>query len=181
VPIELPQNYGLYLTIDASGQLNTGAPPVYHTINATLYADPNNDAGTASSTVENGTAFSGKTANDIVLARGTIVSGTMTMDPNTGARMASYVESLTPTLDGTLLLRGSIGQGDLLTEHFTTQPNEFQVVNPGDGTSVNLVNGGAATVTLSGPNGDADAFLLPNLSSDFFQHSVLKFIHHKGE
>jgi hypothetical protein len=37
-------------------------------------------------------------------------------------RMATYVEQLTPTLDGTILLNGSIQQGDQLTESFVTQP-----------------------------------------------------------
>jgi hypothetical protein len=177
-PGELPSNYGLYLTISASGQLNTGAPPDYHTINVTLWADPNNDAGTGSSTVEHGVAFSGNTANDIALATGTIVSGTMTMDPVSQVRSATYVETLTPTFDGTLLLRGSIHQGDLLTEQFTTQPDEFQALPQQDGTTVDLVNGGTAMVTLSDPNGSADTFLLPQLPSDFFQHSVLRFLHH---
>jgi hypothetical protein len=188
-PVELP-SYGLYLTIDASGILGQTTPtPIatkFTSINVTLWADPKNDAGTASSTVENGTGFSGNTANHIVLATGTMVSGQMQVDPNTGIRTATDVEKLTPTLDGTILLGGSIKEGDLLTEQFSTQPNEFQMVplppdDPSGATSVNLVNGGAATVTLSDPNGYADTFLLPNLPSDFLQHSVLKFIHHKGE
>jgi hypothetical protein len=72
---------------------------------------------------------------------------------------------------------GSIHQGDLLTEQFTTQPNEFQALMQPDGTTVNLVNDGAATVTLSNPNGSVDTFLLPNLPSGFLQHSVLRFLH----
>ena len=89
-------------------------------------------------------------------------------------------------MDGTILLGGSIHQGDLLTEQFTTQPNEFKVVlppvAPGDtsGVSVNLVNGGAATVTLSDSNGNADTFLLPNIPSGFLQHPTLRFLHHLG-
>jgi hypothetical protein len=187
--VELPQNYGLYLTIDASGILGQTTPtPVaskFTSINVTLWADPKNDAGTASSTVANGASFSGNTANDIVLATGTMVSGEMSVD-SAGVRHATDVESLTPTLDGTILLGGSIHQGDLLTEQFTTQPNEFQVVpppvTPGDtsGTSVNLVNGGTATVTLSDSNGNADTFLLPNIPSGFLQYPTLRFLHHLG-
>ena len=79
---------------------------------STLWADPKHDAGTASSTLDNGTSFSGNTANDIVLATGTMMSGQMSVDPNTGVRMATDVEKLTPTLDGTLLLGGSIKPGD---------------------------------------------------------------------
>ena len=80
-------------------------------------------------------------------------------------RHATYIETMTPTLDGTILLGGSIKQGDLLTQQFTTQPNEFQVVPPPKGdttdTSINLVNGGAASVTLSDPNGNADTVSIP--------------------
>ena len=83
-PVELPPNYGLYLTIDASGVLGQTTPtPIaskFTSINVTLWADPKNDAGTASSTVKNGAVFSGNTANDIVLATGTMVSGEMSVD-----------------------------------------------------------------------------------------------------
>ena len=67
-------------------------------------------------------------------------------------RMATYVEQLTPTLDGTILLNGSIQQGDQLTENFVTQPSEFNLSAPqADGSTITTVNGGAATVTLSIP------------------------------
>lgn len=168
----------LFLTISASGQLHPGSSPDYHSINVILWADPKNDAGTASSTVDNGAAFSGNTANDIPLATGRIISGRMSMDPVSQVRSATYVERLTRTLAGTILLRGSIHQGDLLTEQFTTQPSEFQALMQPDGTTVNLVNDGAATVTLSDPNGSVDTFLLPNVPSGFLQHSVLRFLHH---
>jgi hypothetical protein len=139
-PPGFDSKYGMYLTIDASGFLNTGGPPAYTSIDVTLWADPKNDAGTASSTVANGATFSGNTANDIVLATGTMVSGSMMMEPD-GTRVATYVESLNPTLDGTLLLGGSIHQGDLLTEQFTTPSGAFQAPTVGD-TTVDLVNGG---------------------------------------
>jgi hypothetical protein len=156
-PPEFDSEYGLYLTVDASGILGQTTPtPIaeqFTSINVTLWADPKDDAGTASSTVQSGAVFSGNTANDIVLATGTMVSGQMSVDAS-GVRMATDVEQLTPTLEGTLLLGGSIKPGDLLTEHFTTQPNEFMVVTPGDGTSVDLVNGGSATVTLTSADTD---------------------------
>jgi hypothetical protein len=180
-PPGFDKEYGLYLTIDASGIVGQTTPTpiasMFTSINVTLWADPRNDAGTASSTVENGAAFSGETANDIVLATGTMVSGQMSVDPTTGVRTAIDAETLTPTLQGTLLLGGSIKQGDLITEHFTTQPDEFQVVSQADGTSVNLVNGGSATVTFSDPNGQGATIDLPNFPSEFFRHPVLRFIH----
>src|ERR1700733_3890363 len=131
-PPGFDNNYGLYLTVDASGILGQTTPtPIaeqFTSINVTLWADPKNDAGTASSTVENGASFSGPTSNDIVLATGTMVSGMMSVDPNTGIGTATDVETLTPTLDGTILLDGSIKPGAQITENFTTQQNEFQAL-----------------------------------------------------
>jgi hypothetical protein len=178
-PVEPPgfdKSYGLYLTIAASGFLNTGGPPTYTSINAELWADPKNDVGTASSTVD-GITCSGSISNDIVLATGTMVSGTMSMDPSTMVRMATYVEQLTPTLDGTVLLHGSIQQGDQLTENFVTQPSEFQALPQSDGTTVDLVNGGAATVTLSNPDGSPATISIP---TDSLLKPMLQFLHHPG-
>ena len=134
-PVTLPGfdgKYGLYLTVDASGILGQTTPtPVaeqFTSINVTLWADPNNDAGTASSTLKHGASFSGPTSNDIVLATGTMVSGMMSVDPNTGVRTATDVETLTPTLDGTILLDGSIKPGEQITENFMTQQNQFNAL-----------------------------------------------------
>ena len=176
-PPAFDKNYGIYLTIDASGQLNTGAPPDYHSINVTLWADPKNDVGTASSTVQNGITRSGSVSNDIVLATGTLISGTMSINPSTMVRMATYVEQLTPTLDGTILLHGSIQQGDQLTEKFVTQPSEFQAGAQPDGTTVDLVNGGAATVTLSHADGSPATISIPTES---LLKSALTFLYHPG-
>lgn len=178
-PPGFDKDFGLYLTINASSIIGQTTPtPIvgqFTSINVTLWADPNNDAGTASSTVENGNSFSGPTSNDIVLATGTMVSGQMQVDPSTGVRTATDVETLTPTLAGTALLDGSIKQGDLITENFTTQPDEFQVVPQADGTSVNLVNGGAAAVTFSNPDGSPATISVP---TDSLLQPELKFLHH---
>ena len=168
------KSYGLYLTIDASGILGQTTPtPIaeqFTSIDVTLWAAPKNDTGTASSTVQNGAVFSGPTSNDIVLATGTMVSGKMSVDPVTGIRTATDVETLTPTLQGTMLLNGSIQPGEQITENITTQANEFQVLPQPDGTSVDLVNGGAATVTFS--SGTID------ISSTALQSPQLRFLHH---
>jgi hypothetical protein len=180
-PPGVEKNYGLYLTVDASGILGQTTPtPIaaqFTSIDVTLWADPKNDAGTASSTVENGASFSGSTSNDIVLATGTMVSGMMAVDPTTGVRTATDVETLTPTLDGTILLDGSIKPGQQITESFTTQPGEFKVVTAGDGTSVDLVNGGAATVTFSQPDGSPATISVP---TDSLLQPVLRFLYHPG-
>jgi hypothetical protein len=176
-PPGFDSSYGLYLTITASG-LNNPSPGVletFNTMNVTLWADPKNDAGTPNSNL-NGISFSGPTSNDIVLATGTLVSGTLSVD-SAEVRMATYVESLTPTLDGTQLLNGSIKQGDQLTENFVTQPGEFRLTSNTDGSSIVNVNGGAATVTLSKPNGHPATIQIPN---DALQLPRLSFLHHHG-
>jgi hypothetical protein len=179
-PVEPPgfdQSYGLYLTISASG-LNNPAPGVtesFNTMNVTLWADPKNDVGTPSSD-SNGVSFSGSTANDIVLATGTLVSGTLSVDPTSMVRMATYVEQLTPTLDGTILLNGSIQQGDQLAENFVTQPSEFNLSAPqADGSTITTVNGGAATVTLSNPDGSPATVSVP---TDSLLKPALTFLYH---
>jgi hypothetical protein len=181
-PPGFDKDYGLYLTIDASGILGQTTPtPIatqFTSINVTLWADPKNDAGTASSTVENGAAFSGPTSNDIVLATGTMVSGMMSVDPTTGVRTATDVETLTPTLQGTLLLDGSIKPGEQITENFTTQPDEFQVVTQANGNSVDLVNGGTAAVTFSNADGSPATISIP---TDSLQMPGLKFLHQLSE
>lgn len=149
-PQGFDKDYGLYITIDASGILGTnGAPNQYTGGTVTLWADPKNNDGTASATVQDGATFSNSTANDIVLATGTLTSASMSLDPTTGVRSAVYVENITPTLDGTALLGGSIHPGSQLTEDFTTPANTFQALPQPDGTTVDLVNGGSADVTPS--------------------------------
>jgi hypothetical protein len=147
-PPGFDKDYSMYLTIDASGILGTdGAPNLYTGGTVTLWADPKNDVGTASATVQNAAAFSGSTANDIVLATGTLVSATMSLDSTTGVRSAVYVEDITPTLDGTVLSGGSIQPGSQLTEDFTTPADSFQALPQPIGTTVDLVNGGRRSLT----------------------------------
>jgi hypothetical protein len=177
-PPGFAKEYGLYLTIDASGILGTnGAPNLYTSLNVTLWADPKNDAGTVTSTVESGATFSGNTANDIVLATGTMVSAVMSMD-SMGTRHATYIEDMTPTLDGTLLLGGSIHPGSQLTEQFTTPSSTFQALpqDDGSGTTVDLVNGGSATITLASPSGDPATISVP--SEALSLAAGLRFIHY---
>src|ERR1700693_65955 len=73
--------YGLFLTIDA-----TAAAGVFTSMNVTLWADPKNDAGTPGVSVNSDPAFSNGTAHDIVLATGTMVSASLSLDPATGIR-----------------------------------------------------------------------------------------------
>lgn len=181
-PPGFDKEYGLFLTIDATAINNPDNSSVNHytSLNVTLWADPKNNDGTPSVSENSDPAFSNGMTNDIVLATGTMVSGSMSFDPTTMLRHADLVESLTPTLDGTILLHGSIKPGDLLEEKTTAPPETFNAYPQSNGGLITTVSGGTVQITLSDPNGDPDTFQLPNLPSDFFQHSVLKFIHHRG-
>ena len=100
------KNYGLYFTIDDFGITATGtAANLYTSFNVTLWADPQNDAGTPHAAMNGGLTFPHH-ANDIVLATGTLLSATTSLDQATGTRTDTYMETMTPTLDGTQLLGG---------------------------------------------------------------------------
>jgi hypothetical protein len=174
-PPGFDKEFGLYLTVDASGAIGSnGAANGYTSLNATLWADPKNDAGTPSATETDGATFSNGMANDIVLATGSMVSASMFIDPTTLTRHADYVESMTPTLAGTLLLDGSIAPGSQLEEQLTTPADVFQAIPQPDGGTIDLVNGGSAVVTLD-PQG---TILVPNIShAHLHLADVPRFIH----
>jgi hypothetical protein len=151
----------LYLTIDAThpaGQ--TGAGGVFSSLNATLWADPKNDAGAPSVSETSGPTFANGMANDIVLATGTMVSASVSLDPTTMTRSADDVVAMTPTLEGTMLLGASIKSGTLLEVKTTTPPADFETIPQQDGTTIFLVNDGTAQITLD-PQGTV---LVPNLT-----------------
>ncbi len=180
-PPGFDKGYGLFLTIDATAINNPNGTVNHYTgIDVTLWADPKNNDGTPSVSETSDPAFSNGMTNDIKLATGTMVSGSMSFDPTTMLRHADLVESLTPTPAGKILLHGSIKPGDLLEEKTTAPPETFNAYPQSDGGLITTVSGGTVQITLSDPGGTPDTFLLPNLPSDFFQHSVPNFLHHRG-
>ena len=104
-PPGFDKEYGLYLTLDGTNIGHPDGSVDFTSLNVTLWADPGNDAGTPSVSETSDPAFTNGTANDIVLATGTLVSGSMSLDPTTNTRHADLVEQLTPTLDGTVTPR----------------------------------------------------------------------------
>jgi hypothetical protein len=160
-PPGFDKEYGLYLTVDASGNLGSnGAAGEYTSLNVILWADPNNNDGTPSANVTDGATFSNGMTNDIVLATGTMVSASMNIDPTTLTRHAIYIESLTPTLDGTTLLGGSITPGSELEEQLTTPAAAFQAIPQSNGGTIDIVNGGTVEITLD-PQG---TILIPSIT-----------------
>jgi hypothetical protein len=172
-PLGFDKEYGLYITIDAThpaGQ--TGG--VFSSLNITLWADPQNDAGTPGVSATSGPSFFNGMADDIVLATGTMVSASVSLDPTTMTRSADDVVTMMPTLEGTLLLDGSIKSGSLLEVKTTTPPADFQTIPQPDGTTIFLVNDGTASITLD-PQG---TILVPNITPEHLQLAdVPRFIH----
>lgn len=174
-PQGFDKEYGLYITIDATHPAgNAGVGGSFSSLNLTLWADPKNNDGTASVSKTADPAFSNGMTNDIVLATGTMVSASVSQDAD-GTKHADDVVSLTPTLDGTLLLDGSIKPGSLLEVNTTTPPSDFFQSTPAaDGTSVATVTDGTAVVTLD-PQG---TILVPNITSDHLGLAdVPRFLH----
>jgi hypothetical protein len=178
-PPGFDKEYGLFLTINASVTANpNGSANTFNSLNITLWADPKNDAGTPSVSQTSDPAFSNGMANDIVLATGTMVSASMSLDPTTNIRSADFVDTMTPTLAGTVLLGGSIQPGTELEVKTTTPPDSFTSITPPGGGFINLVDGGTAQVTLD-PQG---TILLPNITHEHLQLAdVPKFIHGRSD
>jgi hypothetical protein len=158
--------YGLFLTIDGSDISNPdGSANTFTSLNITLWADARNNDGTPSVSETSDPAFSNGMANDIALARGTMVSASMSFNPTTMVRNADFVDSMTPTLAGTLLLDGSIKPGTQLEVKTNTPPENFQSFPQSDGGLINLVDGGTAQVTLD----PQDTILVPNITHAHLQ------------
>ena len=161
--------YSLFLTIDA--QIANGQ---FLGLNATLWADPLSNDGSVSVSPEHDPAFSNGMHNDIVLATGKMTAGGAVVHPPdaSGNRGADFFEKMTPTLEGNILLHGSIQDGTVMHEQLTTPASTFSttVVN---GQAIDNVTNGSVAVTL-----DSGNFLLPNVPSSIFRPDHLQFIHH---
>jgi hypothetical protein len=170
-PAGFDKEYGLFLTIDGTALGTTPGGPAtsFASLNFTLWADPLNNDGTPSVSETSDPTFSHGMTNDIVLATGTMVSASMHLDPTTMLRTADFVDRMTPTLAGTVLLDGSIKPGDLLEVKTNTPPDTFASYPQSDGSVINVVDGGTATITL-----DPQAtILVPNVTLDDLQ------LHHR--
>jgi hypothetical protein len=175
-PAGFDKDYGLFLTIDGTslGTVPGGPATSFANLNFTLWADPLNNDGSPSVSETSDPAFSNGMTNDIVLATGTMVSASMSFDPTTMLRTADFVDSMTPTLAGTVLLDGSIKTGDLLEVKANTPSDTFASYPQSDGSVINTVDGGTATITLD-PQG---TILVPNLTHGQLQLAdIPRFLH----
>jgi hypothetical protein len=156
--------YNLFLTMDA-----TIANGSFIGMDVTLWADPNANDGTPSVSSSSDPSFSNGITHDIVLATGTMVSGAVMPPDATGTRHADFVQTLTPTLAGDLLLHGSIQPGKQIEENLTTPSTAFSTSTDSAGVVTNVVDGGSATISLT----NGDSFLLPQISGN----PLMRFIH----
>ncbi len=139
----LDSAYGLYFTINATGQQIAGKA-TFNTLGISLMADPGNRDGTPAVGLA-GLAFAntGPTgiADDFVLGASTLHSASMAFNPVTKVRSAHFVESFAAAPNEA----GFFGNLSLpLEELLTTLPAVFQALPQPDGTTVILVNGGVA-------------------------------------
>jgi hypothetical protein len=188
LPAGFGKSYSLYLTIDGTAVNNPDNIQLvdhYTSLNVTLWADPNSNDGKPSVDFDNFPSFKHSQTNDIALATGTMVSGTMFLDPSgNGDRHAILVESLNPTLDGAVLLGGSIKPGDQLQEFTTAPPSAFGVDQQTNGGVIATITDGTVQITLSTPNPPdpsnptPDTILLPNIPHESIVADVLRFLHH---
>jgi hypothetical protein len=182
MPPGFDKDYDLFLTINATGvsSLPSGNALSFSTMNVTLWADPRGNDGTPSVSETSNPSFSNGMTNDIVLATGTLVSAEMMFNPTTMVRSADFVQSLTPTLEGSLLSDGSLKQGSLLEEKLTTPSTAFVMYNQPDGGIIDTVTDGSGAVTLSNPDGSPADLMIPDITHGQLQlgHG-LQFIHAK--
>jgi hypothetical protein len=165
-PSGFGKDYGLYLTIEGSFIANpNGSAKTYTSLDMTLWADPRNNDGTPSVSLTSDPSFSNGQTNDIVLATGEMVSASMGINPSTGVRSADFVDSMTPTLSGTLLLGGSLRPGDQLEVKATTLPTEYVSDPQAGGGFINTVTDGTTQITLD----PQEPFLVPDITLSHLQ------------
>ena len=168
-------DYSLYLKVEA-----TIVGTTFETLTSQLWLDPGNNDGPPTVSDKSDPTFTNGIHGDILLATGTMELATLGTAPN-GIRTADFVETMTPTPAGQVLLGGSIKDGTLLQEHLTTDttnPSVFGTFTEPNGTSVNTVMGGESKITLNGPDNTLGTILLPSVPSGALQLAhALKFIH----
>jgi hypothetical protein len=171
MPKGFMDKFDLYLTLDASG-----GGGVFNTLNVTLWADPKANDGAVSVDPGHDPAFVNGTKGDFILATGTKVSASLAQD-STGTRHANFAEMLTPTALGSLFSDGTLKAGMLIREILTSPAAVLSSIPQPDGSSINLLNGGTATIDF--PSADAagvdDTILVSNISGHLL-HRDMHFI-----
>jgi len=146
----LSDSYDLYFVINATGQVAPGA--TFDTLSISLIGDPGNNNGAVTATAT-GISFAntGPTgvADDILLGTGTLVSASMTFDPNTGVRTAQFVESFEPAPGQAQFFVSPTVFPIRLEQLLTTPPSAFSAVPGLQGTTIVTVNGGTSVTNFA--------------------------------
>jgi hypothetical protein len=143
-PVDVPglgTKFGMYFLIDATGHQGAGGAAVFDSMNIALMVDRHNNDGTPSST-EQGIGFSNGTHGDFALAKGTLYSADLLVDPD-GTRHPDFIQTITPTEAGEKVFGASLDPCALLEELLTTPGGP--VSSPNDGGRIDVVDGTGAT------------------------------------
>jgi hypothetical protein len=177
MPKGFMDKFDLYLTLDA-----TGGGGVFNTLNVTLWADPKANDGAVSVDASHDPSFANGTKGDFILATGTKVSASLAQD-STGTRHANFVEMLTPTELGSKFSDGTLKAGMLMQEILTSPASKLSSIPQPDGSSINLLNGGTATIDFQSADAPGvDTTILVSKISGHLAHPHMGFIgHHSGD
>src|SRR4051794_31739494 len=135
----LNSSYGLYFKLNGSAQ-SVGGVPTFSYLDVSLNADPGNNNGTLSSTVQGGLAFSNGASGDIVLGSGKLVSTMLNM--NAAGINAHFVQTFGPAEGQSAFFGNDSRLLDILLA------SDFVGIPQPDGTFVALGNNGSGQVTL---------------------------------
>ncbi len=155
-------SYGLYLTMQNQTEA-VGPPDNYHYLSGqvALMLDPGNNDGAARSTLS-GVGFSNTgptgTADDITIAKGSLVSGTFTFGaPNSGIRsIGDFVQTFQPVAGEDGFFVSPVSPHEMIelidTTFATTPPEIIMVQDPSDPSlMISMLNGGSTVIDFTVP------------------------------
>ena len=155
-PLGAAGSYGLYLTMQTL-TASIGPPNTYQYLSGhvALMLDPGNNDGAASST-PSGLTFANPagTADDIMLATGSLVSGHYSLNPTPLIRsIGDFVQTFQPTAGQGAFFVSPVSQYDMIQLIDTTLPGNIAFFpDPSDpALQISVLNGGTAMVDFLVP------------------------------
>lgn len=146
-------SYGLYFRLQADFEF-VGGVPTYHSLNASLLADPGNlDGMVTASDTGIGFANTGATgaADDITLATGSLVSASLMFNPATGVRQAHILDTFSAAPSEAGFFTTPLTTYNLLEGFLTAPASVFHTEAGPNGSSIQWVTGGTAVWDLQVP------------------------------
>jgi hypothetical protein len=155
-PLGAAGSYGLYLTMQTL-TASIGPPNTYQYLSGhvALMLDPGNNDGAASST-PSGLTFANPagTADDIMLATGSLVSGHYSLNPTPLIRsIGDFVQTFQPTAGQGAFFVSPVSQYDMIQLIDTTLPGNIAFFpDPSDpALQISVLNGGTAMIDFLVP------------------------------